>query len=507
LKRAAINQPQPWRHYAWSAGLVAIATVLGFPLRSFINPINLVMLYLLVVVIAAIRLGRRPAIVASLLSVVAFNYIFVPPYYTYVVSDAQFLLTLAALLGVGIVISTLTAQARDQVGAAQRQATQTAVLYELSRDLAAAAEPEGIAQIIVNHIHQIFKGQATILLPGPDQENLQPCLKNTAFAFDKNEAAVAMWTFQHNQPAGHGTDTLGGVKGLYLPLETAHHVIGVLGIHPAPEAGPLTPEQRRLLESFANQAAQAIRRVQLADEASQAQLLRETEKLQTALLNSISHDLRTPLASITGALSSLRDDAAVLDVADRSVLISTAWEQAYRLNNLVGNLLEMTRLESGAMRVKKEACDIQDLVGVALTQLEHRLDNRTIEVDMPDSLPLVPLDFVLMVQVLVNVLDNALKYSPVDRPVNIAAYVAGGELAIEVIDQGLGIPEKELASIFDKFYRLPRSDGVSGTGLGLSISKGIVEAHGGRIWSKNKEAGGTTVTITLPLEFAPAEVK
>jgi two-component system sensor histidine kinase KdpD len=189
------------------------------------------------------------------------------------------------------------------------------------------------------------------------------------------------------------------------------------------------------------------------------------------------------------------------------VLISTAWEQAYRLNNLVGNLLEMTRLESGAMRVKKEACDIQDLVGVALTQLEHRLDNRTIEVDMPDSLPLVPLDFVLMVQVLVNVLDNALKYSPVDRPVNIAAYVAGGELAIEVIDQGLGIPEKELASIFDKFYRLPRSDGVSGTGLGLSISKGIVEAHGGRIWSKNKEAGGTTVTITLPLEFAPAEVK
>jgi two-component system sensor histidine kinase KdpD len=280
-----------------------------------------------------------------------------------------------------------------------------------------------------------------------------------------------------------------------------------LGIHLAEEAGQLTPEQWRLLESFANQAAQAIRRVQLAEEARQAQLLRETEKLQTALLNSISHDLRTPLASITGALSSLRDDAAFLDVAAQSVLINTAWEEADRLNSLVGNLLEMTRLESGAMKVKKELCDIQDVIGVALTQLANRLGDRSIDIDLPDTLPLVSMDFVLMVQALVNLLDNALKYSPVDRPVGICARATAARLVISVTDRGIGIPPQELKRVFDKFYRVPRSDTVGGTGLGLSISKGVVEAHGGRIWAKNIAGGGTVVTFTLPLDLAPAEVK
>lgn len=506
LKRATLRQPHPWPHYAWSAGLVALATLMGLPLRSFINPINLVMLYLLVVVIAALYLGRRPAIVASLLSVVAFNYIFVPPYYTYVVSDAQFLLTFAALLLVGIVISTLTAQARDQAKAAQRRETLTATLYELSRNLAAAVEPEKIAKIVVNHIHQIFEGQAIILLADPSQERLHPCLNNSEFVFGDNEAAVAMWAFQHSQPAGHGTDTLAGVTSTYLPLKTAQRVIGVLGVHLTKEAGPLAPEQWRLLESFANQAAQAIRRVQLAEEARQAHLLRETEKLQAALLNSISHDLRTPLASITGALSSLCDDAACLDAAARSVLINTAWEQADRLNSLVGNLLEMTRLESGAMKVKKEPYEVQDVIGVALTQLANRLGDRTVNIDAPANLPLVPMDFVLMVQVLANLLDNALKYSPVDRPVNICARVTATELLIDVIDQGLGIPEQDLPRIFDKFYRVARTNGIGGTGLGLSISKGIVEAHGGRIWAENNPAGGVRVTIALPLEATTTAV-
>ena len=505
LKRVAVKPSQPWRQYAWSAGLVAITTLLGFPLRLFVDPINLVMLYLLAVVIAAIRLGRRPAMLASFLSVVAFNYVFVPPYYTYVVSDAQFLLTFAALLVVGIVISTLTAQARDQARAAQRRQAHTAALYELSRDLAAAIAPENIAQIVVTHIGQTLECPAAVLLPQP--EKLAPCFTASGFTMDNNEQAVAAWGFQHSQPAGRGTDTLAGATNSYLPLKTAQNVVGVLGISVNESADPLMPEQWRLLESFANQTAQAIRRVQLAEEARQSQLLRETEKLQTALLNSISHDLRTPLASITGALSSLRDDAPFLDAAGQTVLINTAWEQADRLNSLVGNLLEMTRLESGAMKVKKEPCDVQDVIGVALSQLSNRLGDRPLNIDVPDDLPPVPMDFVLMAQALVNVIDNALKYSPSDRPVSICAHVTGAELEIAVIDQGVGIPEKDLKRVFEKFYRVPHSGGVSGTGLGLSISNGIVEAHGGHIWAKNRAEGGTIVTITLPLELSLEEIK
>ncbi len=489
---------QPWQRYTWSAGLVVLVTLVGFPLRPFINPINLVMLYLLAVVIAALRLGRRPAILASFLSVVAFNYIFVPPYYTYVVSDAQFLLTFAALLVVGVVISTLTAQARDQTRAAQRRQAHTAAMYELSRDLAAAIEPKHIAEIVVSHIGQTLDCPAAMLLPQP--EKLAPCFTASGFTMDDNEQAVVAWVLQHSRPAGRGTDTLAGAHNSYLPLKAAQNVVGVLGVHLAEETGLLTPEQWRLLESFANQAAQAIRRVQLAQEARQAQLLRETEKLQTALLNSISHDLRTPLASITGALSSLRDDAPFLSEAARNILLSTAWEQADRLNNLVGNLLEMTRLEAGATKIRPEPSDAQDLIGVALEQLGHRLGERVITIKAPDDLPLVSVDFVLMVQVLVNLLENAVKYSPPDTPITIRAAATPAEFTFQVIDRGIGIPEDELERIFQKFYRLQRANGVSGTGLGLSISKGIVEAHGGRIWATNNPDGGAKFTVAIPLK-------
>jgi two-component system sensor histidine kinase KdpD len=503
LKRVAVSPTQPWPQYARSAGLVAITTLLGFPLRPFVDPINLVMLYLLAVVIAAIRLGRRPAMLASFLSVVAFNYVFVPPYYTYVVSDAQFLLTFAALLVVGLVISTLTAQAREQARAAQHRQAHTAALYELSRDLAAASEPETIAQIVVTHLGQTLDSPAAVLLP--QQANLAPCFIANGFTMDDHEQAVAAWVLQHNQPAGRGTDTLAGAKNSYLPLKAAHNVIGVLGMGVNESAGSLMPEQWRLLESFANQAAQAMQRVQLAGEARQAQLLRETEKLQTALLNSISHDLRTPLASITGALSSLRDDAAFLTETARNILVTTAWEQADRLNNLVGNLLEMTRLQAGATKVKPEPCDVQDLIGVALEQLGRRLGGRTINIEAPDDLPLVSMDFVLMVQVLVNLLDNAIKYSPPDRPITIHAAATPAEFTLQVIDRGVGISENELERIFQKFYRLQGANGVSGTGLGLSISKGIVDAHSGRIWATNNPEGGAIFTIAMPLNGSETE--
>jgi two-component system sensor histidine kinase KdpD len=256
-----------------------------------------------------------------------------------------------------------------------------------------------------------------------------------------------------------------------------------------------------LLDSFARQAALAIDRVQLAEQAKQAHLLHETERLQAALLNSISHDLRTPLSTITGALSSLRDDAAYLDEAARTDLIETAWEASDRLNWLVGNLLNMTRLEAGAVKVLKEPSDVEDAIGVALEQLAPRLRARTVLIDVPDHLPLVPMDFVLIVQVLVNLLDNAAKYAPLHSPIEVRVRLLETQVAIDVMDRGAGIPSEELQRIFDKFYRLEQDAHAGGTGLGLSIARSIVEAHGGRIWAFNRAEGGAVFRIALPLAW------
>ncbi len=486
-----------WLQYAQSIGLVALVTLLTLPLRPLIEPTNMVMFSLLTVVIVALRFGRRPAVLTSFLCVIVFDFVFVPPYHTFAVSDAQYLLTFAALLGVGLIISTLAAQAHEQAKAAQSRAAQTVTMYELSRDLTAVEVLTDIVRVVVLHINQIFHRQVVVFLPANGK--LEPVANRHGFGANETEQNVAAWVYQHGQPAGRGTDTLAGAAGTYLPLKSAQQVVGVLGIELVEENSPLTPEQWRLLEAFASQAAQAIERVQLAGEARQTQLLRETEKLQTALLNSISHDLRTPLASVTGALSSLRHDAAFLDDAARAELVSTAWEQADRLNNLVGNLLEMTRLEAGAIKIKPELSDVQEVVGVALGRLGHRLDNHPVELEVPDALPPVWLDLVLVAQVLVNLLDNAVKYSPAGRPITIKAEIAGPDLLITVTDRGAGIPAEDLTRIFEKFYRGPGTEAVTGTGLGLSICKGIVEVLGGRIWAGNRAGGGAAFYVALPI--------
>lgn len=254
------------------------------------------------------------------------------------------------------------------------------------------------------------------------------------------------------------------------------------------------------MEAFASQAALAIERVQFAEQARQAQLLQATEKLQTALLNSISHDLRTPLVSITGALTSLDEQSENLDDENRRSLIVTAREEADRLNRLVGNLLSMTRIESGAIKLHLEPGDVQDLVGTALDQLGSRVAHRKVQVDVPDDFPLVPMDFTLMVQVVVNVLDNAVKYSPGHCAIGVSADLADGKARLKILDRGEGIPPEDLTRVFDKFYRVQRPDSVSGTGLGLSISKGIVEAHNGNIQALRREGGGTIIQIELPLK-------
>jgi two-component system sensor histidine kinase KdpD len=490
-----------WQGYAWSAALVAAITAIGVPIHTVISPTNLVMLYLAAVVAAALYLGRGPAVLTSVLGVLAFDFFLIEPRLTLTVADTEYIFTFIGLFAVSLVVSTLAARAREQAEAARQRQAQAIALYELSRDLAITSELDSILQVVIRHVSETFSREATILLPASDA--LAQRASSPGFVLDENGLAVASWSFRQGQPAGRGTDTLSAAAVRCIPLKTARGVVGVLSVKPLDLITHLLPEQRRLLEAFASQAALAIERAELAEQAQQVQLARAAEELQRALLNSISHDLRTPLVAITGTLTSLEEEGACLEEPAQRSLITMAREEAERLNRLVGNLLDMTRIEAGALRATEEPCDIQEVIHAALDRLGGRLDCRPVTLQAPAVL--APMDFVLMVQVLFNLLDNALKYSPPDTPIAVHARVTDAALEIAVLDRGEGVPTVDLPRIFDKFYRVRRPAGSNGTGLGLAICKGIVEAHRGRIWAENRPGGGLIVTVALPYTQPAAE--
>lgn len=498
--RSDLRPHPPLHRYLLGLGLVILSTLISFLVRAYISPASLSTFYLLSVVAAARYLGRGPAILVSVIGVLTLDFFFIPPSLTLTVEDVEYLLTFFGLFIVGLVVSRLAAQAREQMESTQHREVETVALYALSQDLAAAEGLEAITQAVVHNIGQTLGWLAFILLLKPEAgETLAVYPRTESLTKDKEELRAALWALKNKQITGQGTDIHPEARAYYLPLQTAQGVVGVLGVTAEPPLN-LTPEQRRLLKAFALQAALAIEREQLAEAARHAQLLEATEKLQTALLNSISHDLRTPLVAITGVLSSLEDDETLLDADTRRSLVETAREEAERLNYLVGDMLNMTRIESGAMHIIWEPGDVQDAIGSALEQLKQHLEDRPITVDIPPDLPLVPMGFVLIVLVLDNVIENALKYSPPGSPIEIRVSLDEATVKIEVADRGVGIPPEDLERVFDKFYRVQRPNNVSGTGLGLSIARGIIEAHNGRIWAENRPGGGTVIHMTLPKE-------
>ena len=486
----------PYWRYLIALLMVVLTTFIGHLIHTRLEPVNLVMLYLVNTMVAAVYLGRGPALLTSILGVLAFDFFLVPPYLTLAVSDTQYFITFIGLFLVSFVVSSLTARTQKQAEAAIQREAHTSALYTLGRDLTSATDLHQVAEIVISHISQVFGRDVAIFLP--ENGTLKLFAATGDYAPDANEMAVATWSFEHDQPAGVGTDTLPAVSLRCQPLKTARGQIGVLGIHPKESGKFLSPDQRQTFHAFANQAALAVERASLAEQARHSELLQATEKLQAALLNSISHDLRTPLVSITGALSSLREESLNINQEGRDSLLETAYGEAERLNRLVANLLNMTRLEANAIHLRLEPCDIQDAIGSALNQLEERLGNKPIVVTIPEGLPLVSLDFALFGQVLVNVIDNAVKYSPKDSQIDIDVTQTEKTISIHVCDRGIGIPEEDLERVFDKFYRVSRPESVNGTGLGLAICKGIVEAHGGQISAANRQGGGTVITITLP---------
>ncbi len=489
-----------WRGYAEAAAVVAAATGLARLMAPFLERSNVVMVYLLAVTLVAMRGGRGPSLLASVLSVAAFDFFFVPPHLTFAVADTQYLVTFAVMLVVALVVSGLTVRLRTQAAAARERERRTAALYALSRDLASTRGTDELATTAARHIGEVFRSEVVVLLPDAGGE-LRPRGGVPPFAQDANELAVARWVCEHRQPAGLGTATLPGAAALYLPLMSPRGPLGALGIRPADRGALETPEERHHLETFAYQTAVALERARLAEEAQEAQVRIETERLRTSLLSSVSHDLRTPLATITGAVGTVLDGPAPLD-PDTRELLEAVHEEAERLNRLIQNLLDMTRLESGMVQPRRAWHALEDIVGAALGRLEKQLAGRPVRTRIAPDLPLVPVDDVLLEQVFVNLLDNALKYTPPDGPIAITAVGTEDAVRVEVADRGPGLPPGQEDRVFEKFYRGGARTG-RGAGLGLAICQAIVRAHGGRIWAHNLPEGGAAFLFTLPLTEPP----
>jgi two-component system sensor histidine kinase KdpD len=479
-------------------GLVALVSLLYQLGHEFVSPVNMIMVYLLSVVVTAIFWGFGPSILVSVLSVLAFDFFFVSPFLTFTVDDTQYIFTFIVLLLVGIIISYLTSRIRLQTEAERERERQTAALYALGKDLAVANDLTSYIRAITQRIRETFELDTLIFLP--DAQNgsaLKPFPSNTDVK--ENELAAAMWSFQHQRIVGHGTDTLPNAMARYIPLVTARGTVGVIAVQTKDFQSKLNIEQEHLLDAYADLVAVAIEGILLAEESQNTQVLRATEKLQTALLNAISHDLRTPLVSVIGVLSSLQDEGMVLDDNAKRNLIQVAREEAEKLNHLITNLLDESRIEAGALKISKQPSEVQDLIGTALEQIGGHAASRPINIDIPVDLPFLSVDFGLIVQALVNILNNAIKYSPDGSSIDVKARQTDREVQIEIADQGVGIPPQDLERVFDKFYRIQRPDNVVGTGLGLSICKGIVEAHGGHILAENRPGGGTVIRLILPV--------
>jgi two-component system sensor histidine kinase KdpD len=492
-----------WPGYAAAVAAPALCTGIGFLVSGPNELTNLVMLYLLGVMLVAVRAGRGPSLLASVLSVVAFDFFFVPPEFTLAVSDIRYLVTFAVMLLVGIVISNLAANLRTQARVAGYREKRAASLYTISRALAAAHREDEIVRAAAGNIGAEFGAQCVILFPNESGRIVYPKGESQSYSLHGADLGVAQWVFDHGRVAGHGTDTLPGADAVYFPIRGASGPIGVLALLPSSLRRVFLPEQQRLLETFLNQVALAIERVRLAQAAQNAQIRVETESLRNSLLAGISHDLRTPLSAIVGAASSLTEEPERLSSDARRELARTIYEEGQRMATLANNILDMARLDAGAVRLNRDWVPLEEIVGGVLTRLRARLEGRPVRIALPKDAPLVNLDAVLIEQVLMNLLENALKYTPAGTAIEISAEFAPAAVTVSVADEGPGIPRGLEERLFDKFFRASPERAQSGVGLGLTICRAIVEAHGGTIRAENRSPRGAAFRFTLPRDEAP----
>ncbi len=499
------NRPKPfwmWPRLETGAGqyLLALLTVIGVTLLNLlllplVSYQAIGFIFLFTVLVLAVLVGRGPISMAAAVSALLWDFLFIPPRFTFVISNMADMMMFGSYFGVALITGNLAARLREQERAVRRREKYTDTLYALTRDIARAAGLTEILNAAIHHLGQLFEVDVAILLTAKGQLPLQVKPGSTFIPTEK-ELSVAAWVFDHRQPAGRFTDTLSAAEAQYLPLLVPSGIVGVIGLR---RARPLA--QDALLSTCLKQVALAIERKFLDEAAAQNKMLTESEKLYKTLLNSISHELRTPITAITGAAGSLLDPR-VTQPEMRLALTQEIQEAGVRLNRLVENLLDMTRLESGMIKLNRDWGDVNDLIGVALKQLKPKLAYHELIVDVAPDLPLAQFDFVLMEQVLHNLLDNAITYTPAGTRLRLTARVEGTELVISVADRGPGLPPESIGHIFDKFYRVSGSV-AGGIGLGLSISRGLVEAHGGTLSVENRAHGGARFIIRLPLGQPP----
>jgi len=493
------------RGYLASLLFTVAALLAGLVLQGYFGVTNVGLVFLIAILGSAVLYGLWPALLASVFAVLAFNFFFLPPLYTFTIAAPENVIVLITFAVVALIASNLTARVRAQALVAQERAAVTESLYQFSRKLAAVYALDDLLWATSFQMAQMLKVRVVILLPEQDSLAVRAGYPPED-VLDESEVAAAKWVWEHATPAGRGADSLPGAKRLYLPMRTGRGTIGVIGLDSDKPGQLLTPDQRRLFDALADQAALAIERVQLSEDIERNRLAAETDRLRAALLTSISHDLRTPLSVILGATSSLKSQEGALDPAAHRELVTTIQEEGERLNRFIANLLDMTRLESGAVTPRLELIDLGDVIGSALHRAGRVLQGHKLSVVLEPDLPLVKLDPVLFEQVLFNLLDNAGKYAAPGTVVEVRAGKKHGRVLLQVIDEGPGVPAEDLERIFDKFYRVRASDRKrAGTGLGLPISRGFVEAMGGAITAANRDGrSGAVFTISFPVSNEPA---
>ena len=489
------------RGYGIALGVVAGVTGLNAVLQFRLPYQSLALIYLLSVVILGIFVGRGPTLFVATLTALAWDFFFVPPHLTLRITNVTDVMFFSIYFVVALGMGQMAARLRAQQAAERRREQRATALYLFTRELAQATDFADLLAVIIREVGKAAQADVALSLSEEPQESaLTPYFASTWSMVEK-EQSVASWALGHCQSAGRGTDTLPSAEGLHLPLVAGEHAVGVLSLR-FRDPAPLGADQRELLDAFVRQIALVLDRQRLRDAEQQAKLVAESEKLSKTLLNSISHEIRTPIAAITSAASSLAEPRDGGPTAFQRNMVAEIQEAAGRLNRLVGNLLDITRLEAGRVRAKLDWCDVADLVQVTLKQIEKDLARHKVTVQLAPGLPLVRMDYVLMQQVLTNLLLNAAVHTPPGTSVQLGAAIDADTLVLTVSDTGPGFPPETLPLIFDKFYRAPAAP-AGGTGLGLAIVKGFVEAQGGKVRAENRPGGGALFTIRLPLAKPP----
>jgi two-component system sensor histidine kinase KdpD len=504
VQTAARQEPFDPRPYAMALLFVAIglgAAVLIQPVFAGIENVDLV--FLTAVVAVAARYGLWPSLLASVTASLCYNFFFLPPVYTFTITDPTNIAAFFFFMLIALLVSNVAARVRSQADTAIGRVRSTESLYAFSRKLAGTATLDDVLWATAYQIALMLKVRVVLLLPEdgvltvksgyPPEDQL-----------DQADLAAAHWAWDNDRPAGRGSDTLPGAKRLFLPMRTGRGAIGVIGIDDDRTGPLLTPDQRRLLDALVDQGALAIERVLLVEDMDRVKRTVESDRLRGALLTSISHDLKTPLASVLGAASTLRDLASGLTETQKHELLATVIDESERLNRFIANLLDMTKLESGAIVPNTAPHDVGEIVGSALRRAGKILVHHKVSLQLGADLPMLELDAVLFEQVLFNLLDNAAKYAPSGTTISIRGARDGGMVMLQILDEGSGIPPEELESVFDKFYRAQKGDHVRpGTGLGLAISRGFIEAMHGTISAANRpDRSGAIITIRLPVPAA-----